>query len=163
MSDEVKLPETMTVIEALRLKHQLGQDITWGSSGLNALQIQELTKLTREDFARIRNGYKDNRSVTLFPTYVLLLMMVGCAAAYYFVHYGWARGAALLIGMMCFMNLMKREGHAEGYVEGYEIGHDEGIHKVLGIKPEELDEMHKFANDMTIDEMVLKKMDEPKK
>lgn len=160
MDDEIKVPETMTIVEALRLKHQLGQDIRWGHSGMNALQIQELAKLTAEDFARIHRGYKDNRSVTVFPTYVLFLMMVGFAVVYLFVPYGWAKLLAVIVGMMCFMTMMKREGHREGYVEGYEIGHDEGIHKVLGIKPEEADEMHKFANDMMVDDMVLKKMDE---
>ena len=47
MSDETQDPNSMTVAEAYRLKHQLGQSITWGNSGLNALQVEELTKLTR--------------------------------------------------------------------------------------------------------------------
>jgi hypothetical protein len=134
-----------------------------GNSGLNALQIEELTKLTAEDSARIRNGYKQNRTVVVFPTYILVAMMGGCAVAYYFITYGWAKVAALILGAMCFMTMMKREGHAEGYVEGYEIRHDEGTHKVLGIKPEEADEMRQFATDMKMDNMLVEKMDEREK
>lgn len=163
MSDETKDPNTMTVTEAIRLKHQLGQNITWGNSGLNALQIEDLTRLSAEDFARIRNDYKENRTVVVFPTYILFAMMVGCAIAYYFITYGWAKVAVVILGVMCFTTIMKREGHAEGYVEGYEIGHDEGIHKVLGIKPEELNEMREFATDMKRDNMLVEKMNEQEK
>ena len=158
MSDETKDPNTMTVAEAYRLKHQLGQSTTWGDSGLNALQVEELTKLTAQDFARIRNEYKQNRTVVVLPTYILFALMVGCAVAYFFFAYGWVKVAALVVGGLCFMTLCKREGHADGYIEGYEIGHDEGIHKVLGIKPEEVAEMHEFATQMKIDDMVVGKM-----
>jgi hypothetical protein len=55
---------------------------------------------------------------------------------------------------------LKRDGHAEGYVDGYDAGHEAGIHKALGIKPEDLSEMHEFANDMRIDGMMIERMDE---
>jgi hypothetical protein len=163
VTDETKDANTMTVTEAVRLKHQLGQNITWGNSGLNALQIEELTKLTAADYARIRNGYKENHTVVVFPTYILFAMMVGCAIAYYFITYGWVKVAAVILGAMCFMTMMKREGHAEGYVEGYEVGHDAAIYKTLGIKPEELNEMREFATDMKMDNMLVEKMNEHEK
>jgi len=160
MSDETKDdPNTITVAEAVRLKHQLGQNITWGGSGLNALQIEELTKLTAEDHARIREEYREwQKRLTVIPTYGLLVLVVGCAVAYYFITYGWVKVAALILGAVCFMIVMKREGHAEGYVQGYETGHDEGIHKALGIKPEEADEMRQFATDMKMDNMLVEKL-----
>jgi len=165
MSNEMKDdPNTITVAEVVRLKHQLGQTITWGNSGLNALQIEELTKLTAEDYARIRKEYGDwQKRLTVAPTLGLFVLVVSCALAHHFITYGWVKVAAVILGAMCFMTMMKREGHAEGYVEGYETGHDEGIHKVLGIKPEEADEMSHFATDMKIDNMLVEKMNEREK
>jgi hypothetical protein len=159
MSNEAKDdPNTMTIAEAIRLKHELGQSITWGNSGLNALQIEEMTKLTAEDYAQIRELYK-GRS-TLIPTYGLVALMAGCAAAYFFLNYGWVKLVAVIIGVTCITTVFRREGDAKGYIEGYEAGHDTGIYKVLGIKPEELSEMRQFATDMKIDNMLVGKMNE---
>jgi hypothetical protein len=97
MSDESK--DTMTVAEAIRLKHQLGQNITWGNSGLNALQVQELTKLTPEDYAQIPKQYKERTD--LIHTYGLLALVAACAAAYFFLDYGWVKVAAVIIGVTC--------------------------------------------------------------
>jgi hypothetical protein len=163
MSDETKDPSTMTAAEAYRLKHQLGQSITWGNSGLNALQVQELTKLTAQDFARIRNQYKQNRTGVVFPTYILLALLVACIVVYFLFANGWPKGAALLVGGMCFMTLCERDGHRDGYMEGYENGHDEGIHRVLGIKPEEAAEMREFATQMKIDDMAVGNMNKREK
>jgi hypothetical protein len=163
MSDETNDTKTVTVAEIYRLKHELGQSITWGNSGLNALQVEELTKLTAEDYARIRNRYPENRTVVVFPTYSLFAMVALCAAAYFFFNYGWVKVPAVVVGITCLVTVLKREGHAEGYIEGYQIGHDEGIHKVLGIKPEEADKMYEFATKMKIDEMVVGRMNEREK
>jgi hypothetical protein len=164
VSDETNNGNTMTVAEAYRLKHKLGQSITWGNSNLNALQVEELTRLTADDYARIRKDYKEwQKRVTVIPTYGLLALMAGCAAAYYYLTIGWVKVAAVILGVTCLITALRREGHVEGYVQGYESGRDEGIHKALGIKPEEADEMRQFATDMKIDDMVVKGMDEREK
>jgi hypothetical protein len=161
MADESSNCNTMTVAEAIRLKHQLGQNITWGNSGLNALQVEELTKLTKDDYDQIHTLYKDR--TVLIHTYGLLVLVAGCAAAYFFLNYGWVRLAAVIVGVTCLITVFKREGHAQGYIEGFEAGHDTAVYKVLGIKPEELSEMRQFAIDMKMDDMLVKRMDEREK
>ena len=165
MPDENEKPEGQSVSpsDLVRLKHQLGKNITWGKSSLNALQIEELTKMSREDYARIRKEYADwQKHLNIINTYVLAAFTLGCVFAYIFVPYGWVRVAAVILGVSCFYTLCKREGHAEGYIDGYDAGHEAGIYKMLGIQPEEMGEMHKMATDMQIDEMVVKRMDERK-
>lgn len=150
-----------TPSDLVRLKHQLGKSITWGKSNLNALQIEELTKLSREDYARIRKEYADwQRHMNVINTYVLVAIVLGCVLMYFFVPYGWMRVAAALLGFSCFYALCKREGHADGYIDGYDAGHEAGIHKALGVQPTEMKEMHTMATDMKIDEMVVERMDE---
>lgn len=162
MSDETKDPNTMTVTEAYKLKHQLGQSITWGNSGLNALQIQELTELTRDDYARIRADYRKWR-VNVGLTITLVVLALGCVVANVYFTNTWVKIVAMVLGISFFYQLAKRDGHAEGYVEGYEVGHEEAIYKALGIKPEEVAEMREFATQMKIDEMVVGKMNEREK
>lgn len=153
----------ISVQEAIRLKHELGKSITWGNSNLNALEVEQLTKLTAEDYVRIRKEYKDWQThINVINTYVLAAMVLGCVLAYSYISYGWLRIAALGIGISCFYSLSKREGHAEGYIFGYDAGYEEGIYKTLGIKKEEMAEMHQMATDMKIDGMLTKRMDERK-
>lgn len=162
MSDEAKDPETMTVAEAYRLQHQLGQGITWGNSGLNALQIKELTKLARDDYARIRADYR-KWNVNSGSTVALIVFTLACAATFFFVGNRWLKIISLPLCGSFFYVLAKRDGHAAGYIDGYEAGHDEAIYKALGIKPEEVAEMREFATQMEIDDMVVEKMTQQKK
>ncbi|MGP8251304.1 MAG: hypothetical protein ACLQHF_04670 [Terracidiphilus sp.] len=152
----------MTVVEAYRLKHQLGQSIAWGNSNLNALQIKELTKLTADDYARIRADYREWR-VNVGLTITLVVLALGCVVANIYFTTTWVKIVAMVLGISFFYQLAKRDGHAEGYVDGYEAGHDEAIYKTLGIKPEEVAEMRKFAIDMEIDDMVVGRMNEREK
>ncbi len=162
MSDETKDPNTMTVAEAYRLKHQLGQSITWGNSGLNALQIQELTKLTRGDYARIRADYR-KWNVHMGSTIALVILTLACVVTNIYFSNTWIKIVAMGLGIGFFYRLSKRDGHAEGYIEGYEAGHDAAIYKALDIKPEDLSEMQEFATQMQIDEMVVGRMNEREK
>jgi hypothetical protein len=162
MADETKDPNTMTVAEAYRVKHQLGQSITWGNSNLNALQIEELTKLTRYDYARIRADYRKWHA-NVGSTITLVVLTLGCVVANAYFTNTWVKIVAMVLGISFYYQLAKRDGHAEGYVEGYEAGHDEAIYKTLGIKPEEVAEMREFATQMKIDDMVVGKMNEREK
>jgi hypothetical protein len=153
----------ISVQDAVRLKHELGKSITWGNSNLNALGVQQLTKLTAEDYARIRKEYADWQGyLNLISNYVLIGIMLGCVVAYFFAPYIWLRIAVLVIGISCFYSLNKREGQAEGYIYGYEAGYEEGIYKALGIKREELAEMGQMTTDMMIDDMLVQRMNERK-
>jgi hypothetical protein len=149
--------------DLFRLKHQVGKSITWGKSDLNALEIEKLTELTREDYARIRKEYRDwHKGFNLDNTYLLVVIVLACVGAYFFVPYFWLKIVAIGIGITSFAAIAKREGHAEGYIDGYDAGHEAGIHEILGIKNEEIPEMAKMATQMKIDDMVVERMDERK-
>ena len=160
MPDEA-LPEndSMSVQDAIRLKHSLGQSTTWGTSNLNALQVEDLTKLTAEDYARVRKDYR-KWNVNVVSTVMLVLITFGSVGGCIYLPFWWLKVIAMSVGISCFYMLAKRDGHAEGYIDGYDAGHEAGIHKTLGIKPEEFAEMHEFATDMKIDDMLVRRMDE---
>ena len=159
MPDESKDPHLISVPDATRLKHTVNQSITFGRSNLNAVQVEELTKLTAEDFARVRKEYRE-WNVNMVSTIALVLLTIGCVVAYFYFTLTWVRVVAIGLGISAFYTLAKRDGHAEGYIDGYDGGHEAGIHKALGIKPEELSEIHEFATDMRIDGMLIERMDE---
>jgi hypothetical protein len=149
--------------DLIRLKHQVGKSITWGKSDLNALEIEKLTKLTREDYARVRKEYRAWQN-NVINTYVLVVIVLACVVVFFlpYVWLKWLKIVAVGIGIACFAAINKREGHAEGYIEGYDAGHEAGIHKILGIENEEISEMAEMATQMKIDDMVVERMDERK-
>lgn len=150
----------VTVEEAIRLKHRLGQEITWGNSDLNALKVEELTKISKEHWQEIRKDYR-KWNVSIASNYVLLGVFVACIVAW-FKTSGWLHILLFAVGWLCMYTLIKRDGHAEGYVDGYDAGYEAGVHKVLGIRNEEIGEMAKMATDMKVDNMLIEKMDERK-
>ena len=155
--------QPVSLSDLIRIKHQLGKSITWGKSDLNALEVEKLTELTREDYARIRKEYWDSKKpVNVFHTYVLVVIVLACVGAYSFVPYVWLKIAAIGIGITCFTAIAKREGHAEGYIDGYDAGHEAGIYKMLGIKDEQTPEMADMAIKMKMDDMLVERMDERK-
>jgi hypothetical protein len=149
---------SITAEDAVRLKHSLGKSITWGSSNLNALEIEQLTRLERNDYAEVRKDYaKWNSSRKLYLLFALLVLLVVA----YFTH-GLVRTLSVIGAITCFYEIGRREGHAEGYIDGYDAGHEAGIHKMLGIKNEEIADMSEMATQMKVDEMVVNRMDERK-
>lgn len=159
MSEEAKDPNGMTAAEAYKLQHELGQSTTWGNSGLNALQIKELTKLTKDDYALIRADYR-KWNVKIGSTVALIILTLACAATYVYFSNTWVKIVAMGLAIGFFYRLSKQDGRAEGYIDGYEAGHDAAIYKALGIKPEEVAEMREFAIQMEIDDMVVEKINE---
>jgi hypothetical protein len=153
---------SISIPEAIRLKHELGKSITWGNSNLNALEVEQLSRLDANDYAQIRKEYADwQKHLNVFNIYAALALLLGSLVALYLVT-GWLRIVFEVIAALSGYVIIKREGHADGYVSGYEVGFEAGIHKTLGIKNEEIPDMTKMATDMEIDEMLVKKMDERK-
>jgi hypothetical protein len=161
MSDEAtpNKEHAITAEDAVRLKHSLGKSITWGKSDLNALEVERLTKLDKNDYVRIRRDYEEWQPMTQKP-YFLLGVLVVCLIGYFLTQYSWVRIIAVVIGITSFPAVSRRAGHSEGYIDGYEAGNEAGIHKILGIKNEEIADMAEMATKMKIDEMVVTRMDE---
>jgi hypothetical protein len=155
-------PNFISVQNAIRLKHSLNQSLTWGNSNLNALEVENLTKLTAEDYARVRKQYREWK-FNIVNTMTMSLLALGSVAAFIFLPNGWLKWIALVVMMICLHHLSRREGHEEGYIRGYDAGYEAGIHKVLGINPEELKRIHGVATEMKVDGMLIKRTEEREK
>lgn len=102
--------QPISLSDLIRLKHQLGKSITWGKSDLNALEIEKLTELTREDYARIRKEYREWRKhLNVINMYVLAVIVLACVGVF-FLSYGWLKIAAIGVGITCFAAISRREG-----------------------------------------------------
>lgn len=161
-SSDATSQDSITVADAIRLKHSLNTSIQWGNSNLNALEVEQLTRLKAEDYARVRADYAKWNG---YHNFAMLGAFLACLVGYfyldrYYPHHFWLQLPLMIVGFLCFYALVKREGHAEGYIDGYDAGHEAGIHKALGIKPEEFTEMHEMATNIKIDSMIIKKLDE---
>jgi len=120
------------------------------------------TRLTADDYARIRADYRKWR-VNVGWTIALVILTLACAATYLYFSNTWVKIVAMGLAVGFFYRLSRRDGHAEGYIEGYEAGHDAAIYKAVGIKSEEVAEMREFATQMERDDMVVGKMNEREK
>jgi len=97
MSEEQnKGAANMTVEQAVRLKKELNQSITYGRSNLNARQVTELQKIDAAQWAKVRRDYaewiKRIRVSALVP---IAIALMGAAMWLYF------RNWIGLIGLIC--------------------------------------------------------------
>jgi hypothetical protein len=162
MSEEQnKGAANMTVEQAVRLKKELNQSITYGRSNLNARQVTELQKIDAAQWARVRRDYaewiKRIRVSALVP---IAIALMGAAMWLYF------RNWIGLIGLICAIyalgELFKREGHREGYIDGYDAGFKGGFNRALGISDKESAEIHEKDTEMKIDDMNVAAFDKHK-
>jgi len=152
-------PETMSVADAIRLKHALGRSITWGNSKLNAMEVAHLTRLSSGEYEAVRKEYAKWHA-TAWSNYTLIAVAVVCIVVGYSAGpHVWLRVAAIAIGIFCFYTLARRDGHAEGYIEGYDAGYEAGIYKALGIEPPEVAEMSEMHTEMQIDDVMVKALE----
>jgi hypothetical protein len=152
----------MSIEDAIRLKHELNQSITY--RGYNAKQVQEMENLTKEQYAEVNRQLSEiKKSWWFFPDYVWVIGIVAAGfCTLYFSH--WIIHIAGLMAMIyCVAQLGYRAGVSYGYVRGYESGHEEGVHKALGIAGDDASDISERAVEMEMDEMLIKKMDERKK
>lgn len=161
MNDE--LSDKISVKDAMRLKNELNQKITYGG-GLNAKQIRDMEGLTQEQSAEVSRQLSEIRkSWWLFPDYVWITgLLVGVSAFFYF-HQLIVQIFALAAVLYCTAQLAYRSGLLYGYVRGYESGHEEGVHKSLGITPADAEDIRDRAVEMEMDERLIQKMDERKR
>src|SRR5690348_16798537 len=111
MANKPEDSSVMSVQDAIRLKDSLNHSITWGNSNFNALEIENLTKLSAEDYAHVRAEYK-KWNVNMFSTIALIVLTLVCGAACIYFHNIWVRSIAISLGASLFYHLAKRDGHA---------------------------------------------------
>jgi len=157
-----KASDKISVEDAVRLKHQLNQEITYGG-GLNARKIREMEGLSQEQYAEVNKQLSEiKKSWWFFPDYFWIIgLLIGGFCIFYFDKMI-VRVIALVVILYCIGSLAYRSGVLYGYVRGYESGHEEGVHRALGITPDDARDIHDRAIEMEMDEMLIKKMDERK-
>jgi len=159
MSDDES--NKISIEDAIRLKHTLNQTITY--RGYNAKEVSEIESLTKDQYDEISRQLSEIRkSWWFFPDYVWIIgLIVSGFCSLYFSQY-FIRIISLLSLIYCIAQLGYRSGLLYGYVRGYESGHEDGVHKALGVPPEDAAEISERATEMELDEMLIKKMDERK-
>lgn len=96
-------------------------------------------------------------------------MAIGFLVAGYSLFYFesvFARLFCLLAMIYCATQVAYRLGVYYGFVRGFQEGHEEGVHRVLGILPDDASEISERATEMEMDERLIKKLgqgeDEPR-
>lgn len=84
MPDAPDKSDNMTAEDLIRLKHSLGKSITWGKSGLNALEVEELTKLGLSTCG----GYMRIRTRIFILVLLLMVLTIPLSAQYTVVSAG---------------------------------------------------------------------------
>jgi hypothetical protein len=162
MSEEQnKDAANMTVEQAIRLKKELNQAITYGRSNLNARQVTELQKIDAAQWAKIRREYDEwYKRMQTNPLILFAIAAAGVAAWFYFKN--WIGTIGLVCAILVGGNLFKREGHREGYIDGYDAGFEGGFNRALGISDKETTEIHERDTEMKIDDMSVAAFDKQK-
>lgn len=170
--DLSKIPDTLTVSEAFRLKHQLNKEITYAGTNLNAVEITEMASVGDEEWERIRKEYNEYyrdghgsifvKSVHGAPVYGFLAIGVGLFLL--FLLSGWWRTAGGLLVFFAVYQFAKAEGHWSGYYDGYtDCRADTVHHKLLNLSEDQLKDLHARAREMQADQMVIDQMDQKEK
>lgn len=154
--NEKRPPEEISVKEAVKLKHAINKGILYG--GMNAKEFKEFKRINADQWKKIREDYF-KCGTWLFNKKVLFVFLILACAAYFFFS-GWPRTIAAVVGILCFIAIIKREGHSEGYIDGYQDGFDEGINKALGIDEKEASDIYERAREMEIDDRIVSKWEE---
>jgi hypothetical protein len=149
----------ISVQNLIRLKHALNESIKYG--GYNAKEIRELEEFKEEQHISLLAELANIKKVWwTIPEWVLIAFsLVSAGFLFYFetLSYRVYSLIALIYGVT---QVAYRQGVYSGFGRGYREGYVKGIHRVLGISPEEAKEIHKAGIEMEMDEKLVKKFDE---
>jgi hypothetical protein len=161
-----RMPDGLSISDALRLKHQINQSIT--HDGLDAREIEKLRGMNTARWTHVRDLYRKwhvpywsvfARPVTgKVPVWGWLAVATGILIGSS-VEGAW-RLAGWGLTLYAVFALARAEAHHEGYREGYEQGRDDTVVEMLGLSDEDAREMIERAHEMEIDEMVISRTDD---
>jgi len=151
--------EKLTVEEAIRLKHDLNQQITYGP-GLDARQVRDMETLTPDQQAELnRQIAAIPRSWWAIPNYIWAVAAVVSFASLLYFRQWISQAGALLVLIYSVGHLSYRSGLLSGFAEGYGSGQVAGIRKAFGITPQESEDIRDRAIEMEIDEKTIRHLD----
>ncbi len=155
---DAELPN-LTVQEAIKLKHHINQQITYGP-GLDARQVRDMERLTPDQHSEMRRQIAAiPRSWWLVPNYVWAGGVIVSLACFLYFRQWISQAAAVLAMVYSVGQLSYRSGLLAGYAEGYDAGHVTGIRKAYGITSEEAEDIHERAVEMEIDGRLISRLD----
>ena len=151
----------ISVQDAIRLKHEINKSIKYG--GYNAKEIQELERLNEKQRAKLGEELAHIKKVWwVFPDWAMVVgFLVAIGSLFYFESVA-ARLFCVLASIYCATQVAYRLGVYFGFARGFQQGHEEGVHRALGISPEEASEISEKATEMEMDDRLIKKLDERK-
>lgn len=140
--DGDKPQDGIPVSDAIELLQNLTTAPVAGN--LNAEQIEELKKLSVEDWQRLWNEYHVWQKAMRFGlARYWLLIIVASGFSYWYWQIEWA---ALGVILGCYV-LVKRAGQDQGYGQGYEAGLESGVNRALGLTDEESYKISELASE----------------
>jgi len=154
-------PDKITVQDAVRLKHEVNKSIKYSS--YNAKEVRELGRLNEEQRVRLGTELTNIRKVWwLFPDWVMVVGSIAASSSLFYFDGVAARIASALAAIYCTTQVAYRLGVYYGFARGYQEGQEQGVHRILGISPDEAQDIHERATEMKMDEGLIKKLDERK-
>ena len=147
--------------DAIRLKHEINKSITY--QGFDAKEVEDLTKMTSEDYRKIRLKYAEQlKESTIIPNFIwyaltiIGIFLIFFSALWYFK----------LLGLICVgyssLQIGSRVGNPEGFIIGYEWRLSDGVYKTLGIDEKEAADIYKRATEMEMDESLIQRIEKRK-
>ena len=151
--------DRISVQDAVRLKHELNKSINYG--GYNARELRELARLNDEQRARLGVELANIKKVWwVFPDWTMLVgLLIAVGLLFYFESLS-GRILSALASIYCATQVAYRLGVYHGFAHGYQEGQEQGIHRILGISPEEAHEIGEKAIEMEMDDRLINNLDE---
>lgn len=78
--------DKVTIEDAIRLKHELNKNISYGRGGLNARELEEMENMSSEQYSDVRKSLSFvKKEWWFFPNYVwIATILLSCVGLYYF-------------------------------------------------------------------------------
>lgn len=156
-----KEPDKITVEDAVRLKHEVNKAINYG--GYDVREIRELERLNDEQRASLGAELSNIKKVWwFFPDWVMVIGSIAAIGSLFYFDGITARVVSVLVAIYGATQVAYRLGVYSGFARGYQEGHEQGVHRVLGISPDEAQDIDERATEMEMDERLIRKLDERK-
>ncbi|MEO8142860.1 MAG: hypothetical protein ABI654_01485 [Betaproteobacteria bacterium] len=153
--------DKITVQDAVRLNHEVNKSIKYGS--YNATEIRELERLNEQQRAKLGSELANIKKVWwVFPDWVMVVAAIAATGSLFYFDSLSARIFSALASIYCATQVAYRLGVYYGFARGYQEGQEQGVHRALGISPDEAHEIGEKATEMEMDDRLIKKLDERK-
>lgn len=151
--------DKISIQDAIRLKHDLNQSIQ--HSGYNVREIQELEHLSQEQIGKLDENLSHIKKVWwAFPDWTMAIGFLVASCSLFYFKSDFAHIFSLFALIYCAAQVAYRQGVYYGFARGFQDGHEEGVHRLLSISPDDASEISERATEMEMDERLIQKLEE---